>query len=177
MILSLAMFYRNYYVKFYQITLSFNFTSVFNQNKKGNNALKPNIIFYMKLNLIRRENPINRGSAKYYPHVVNEGVAELKDLAKQITKYSSLSSGDVTSTLENMVDAATIFLLMGKGVRLGRLGMLRVSVESDGSNTPGEFHTQQIRRVKLIFTPSVEFKKELEDVSFEVIRENSQSII
>ena len=38
----------------------------------------------MKLELIKRENPQNRDVAKFYPHVVNESVAELKDLAKQI---------------------------------------------------------------------------------------------
>ena len=127
----------------------------------------------MKLELIKRENPINREVVKFYPHVVNEGVAELKDLAKQVTKYSSLSTGDVISVLENMVDAAAIYLLMGKGVRIGRLGMLRISVQSTGADTPEAFNTKMIRRVKLIFTPSVDFKKELEGVSFEVVRDDS----
>ena len=45
-------------------------------------------------------------------------------------------------------------------------------VQSVGTDTPKEFNTKMIRRVKLIFTPSVDFKKELSDVSFEVIRDN-----
>ena len=51
----------------------------------------------MKLQLIKKENPMNRDITKFYPYVVNESVAELKDLAKQVTKYSSLSTESVIS--------------------------------------------------------------------------------
>ncbi len=128
----------------------------------------------MKLQLIKRESPLDRSIAKFYPHVVNDGTVELKDLAKQVTKYSSLSTGDVISVLENMVDAAVLYLLLGKGVRLGRLGMLRVSVQSEGADSPETFNTKMIQRVKLVFTPSVEFKKEMQDISYEVLRNNTQ---
>ena len=117
---------------------------------------------------------MDRSVAKFYPHVVNDGTVELKDLAKQVTKYSSLSTGDVISVLENMVDAAVLYLLLGKGVRLGRLGMLRVSVQSEGADSPETFNTKMIQRVKLVFTPSVEFKKEMQDISYEVLRNNTQ---
>jgi predicted histone-like DNA-binding protein len=100
----------------------------------------------------------------------NEGAVDLYDLAKQITKYSSLSLGDVSNVLENMIDAVSLFLLMGRGVRIGRLGTLRIILKSDGVDTPEEFNCHLINHVKLHFTPSVQLKKQLEDVSYEMIK-------
>jgi len=63
----------------------------------------------MKIKLIQRPNPLDRNqNPKYYAHAENEGVADLYDPAKQITKYSSLSLGDVLNVLENMIDAASL---------------------------------------------------------------------
>jgi len=107
---------------------------------------------------------------KYYALAENEGVADLYELAKQITKYSSLSLGDIVNVLENMVDAASLFLLMGRGVRIGRLGMLRIVLKSEGVDSPENFNYNLIYRVKLLFTPHAQMKKQLKDISYEMIK-------
>jgi len=125
----------------------------------------------MRIKLVQRSNPRDRNQdPKYYAHMENEGVVDLYDLAKQITKYSSLSLGDISNVLENMVDAVSLFLLMGRGVRIGRLGMLRILLKSEGVNVPGDFNYNLINRVKLLFTPSVQLKKQLQDISYEMIK-------
>ena len=126
----------------------------------------------MKVKLIARINPSDRTAPKkFYAHIENNGVAELEDLAKQITKYSSLSHGDILNVLQNLPDAALLFLLEGKAVRLGALGMLRLSLKGKGSDTPESFTYNLIRRIKLIFTPSKLIKQGLAlDITFEIIR-------
>ena len=125
----------------------------------------------MRIKLVQRLNPLNRSqSPKYYAHAENEGVAKLDDLAKQITKYSSLSSGDILSVLENMIDAAALFLQTGRGVQMGRLGMFRIMLKSDGVATPEEFNCNSIRPVKVRFRPNRKFKKELEGIPYEMIK-------
>jgi len=125
----------------------------------------------MKVKLIQRSNPLDKTQApKYYAHMENEGVADLRDLSKQVTKYSSLSVGDISNVLDNLVDAASLFLLMGRGVRLGNLGMLRVVLKSEGADSPAAFNTKMIHSIKLKFTPNVQLKKLLEDTSYEVVR-------
>ena len=109
-------------------------------------------------------------SPKYYALMNNEGVATLYDLAQQITKYSSLSQGDVLNVLENMIDAASLYLATGRAVQVGRLGMFRIVLKSDGVDAPGDFSCKLIHRIKLRFIPNVQFKKQLEDISFEVIK-------
>lgn len=125
----------------------------------------------MRIKLVQRSNPLDKDqNPKYYAQMENEGVADLYSLMKQITKYSSLSLGDVLNVLENMIDAASLFLLMGRGVRVGRLGMLRIILKSEGVDTPEEFNYNLIHRVKLQFTPSVQLKKQLKDISYEMIK-------
>ena len=125
----------------------------------------------MRVKLIQRSNPLDQTQApKYYAHMENEGVVDLRDLSKQMTRYSSLSVGDIKNVLDNLADAASVFLLLGRGVRLGGLGMLRIMLKSEGADTPAEFNTKMIHSVKLKFTPTVEFKKLLDDISYEVIR-------
>ena len=125
----------------------------------------------MRIKLVQRSNPLDRNQApKYYALMENEGTADLYDLANQIVKYSSLSLGDILNVLENMIDAASLFLLMGRGVRIGRLGMLRIMLQSEGVDAPENFNVKLIQNVKLIFRPNKQMKKQLEDISYEMIK-------
>ena len=128
--------------------------------------------FTMKIRLLQRVNPIDRDATpKYYPHIENNGVSGLEDLAMQITKYSSLSYGDILNVLQNLPDAALVFLLEGKSVRLGALGMLRLSSKGEGSDTPKDFNAKFIKRLKVNFTPGKTLKVGLKErATFEIIR-------
>ena len=125
----------------------------------------------MRVKLVQRLNPMDRSqSPKYYAHMENEGVVDLYELAKQITKYSSLSLGDVVNVLENMIDATSLYLLTGRGVKMGRLGTFRILLKSDGVETPEAFNCNSINRVKVRFRPNATFKKQLADISYEMIK-------
>lgn len=125
----------------------------------------------MRFKLIQRPNPMDRNlPPKYYALMENEGVVDLYDLAKQITKYSSLSVGDILNVLENMIDAVTLYLRMGRGVKIGRLGMLRIVLQSGGVDTPDDFTCNLIHRIRLRFIPNIQFKRQLEDISYEEIK-------
>jgi predicted histone-like DNA-binding protein len=121
----------------------------------------------MKYKLIERANPQDRTKVKWYASPVNDGKVTKGDLAKDIVGNSSLSRGDVTSTIENMLDTMPKYLLMGKSISLGEFGTLRLSFTSEGVDKPDEFNVNMISGVKIIFTPSVELKKALEDIKFE----------
>jgi methylmalonyl-CoA mutase cobalamin-binding subunit len=56
---------------------------------------------------------------------------------------------------------------MGKSVNLGEFGTLRISFSSEGVETPDDFNVSKISGVKVVFTPSVELKKALDDLKFE----------
>lgn len=121
----------------------------------------------MKYKLIERANPQDREQKKWYASPVNEGTISKSDLAKEIVGISSLSRGDISNVIENLIDTMPKYLLMGKSINLGEFGTLRVSFSSKGVVALDEFNTNKISGMKVIFTPSVEFKAALERVKFE----------
>jgi predicted histone-like DNA-binding protein len=70
--------------------------------------------------------------------------------------------------IENLLDILPKYLLMGKSVNMGELGTMRVSFGSEGVENEKDFNANRISSVKIIFTPSVELKKQLADIHFEL---------
>jgi predicted histone-like DNA-binding protein len=121
----------------------------------------------MKYKLIWRKNPQDRNSKKLYATPVNDGTVTESDLKKEIVALSSLSKGDVSNVIECVIDVVPKYLLMGKSVRLGDIGTLRMSFSSKGVDSREEFNVGMIEGEKIIFTPSTELKKQLNDIHFE----------
>jgi predicted histone-like DNA-binding protein len=123
----------------------------------------------MKYKLVQRKNPLQpTAPQKYYAAAVNEGSFSLKDFAREIEGRSSLTKGDIENVLENFAAECPTFLMLGYSLPLGALGTFRLSVRSEGVANPNEFTVSHIRGVKVIFTPSVEFKEALDRIHFEL---------
>lgn len=121
----------------------------------------------MKYKLIERANPQDRTSVKWYANPLNDGKITQRDIAKDIVVNSSLSRGDVSNVIENLLDTLPKYLLMGKSVSLGEFGTLRLSFSSEGVINVNDFNPSLISGMKVVFTPGVELKKAIEDIRFE----------
>ena len=121
----------------------------------------------MKYKLIERPNPQNRTQTRWYASPINDGKITKDELAKEIVNVSSLARGDISSTIESLIDTMPKYLLMGKSIQLGEFGTLRISFSSEGVDAPEEFNVSKISELKVVFRASVEFKKALENVKFE----------
>ncbi|OJV32229.1 MAG: DNA-binding protein [Bacteroidales bacterium 36-12] len=121
----------------------------------------------MKYKLVQRANPQDRSKVKFYAQPVNEGRIARRDIASEIVNLSSLSRGDVSNVLESLIDTLPKYLLMGKSVSLDGFGTLRLSFSSEGVEDTKTFNTNMISGVRVVFTPSTEFKAALERISFE----------
>ncbi|MDR2897347.1 MAG: HU family DNA-binding protein [Spirochaetaceae bacterium] len=120
------------------------------------------------LKKIVRPNPINRDIEKWYFTQERSGTVGMKEIAGEIAKRSSLSSGDVQSVLSNLVELLPVFLKIGQSIRLEGFGSFRLSVTSEGTETAEELTFHQVQKVKLVFLPSKELKRSFEDISFEI---------
>jgi predicted histone-like DNA-binding protein len=120
----------------------------------------------MKNKMIKRANPQDRTTEKWYASPVNIGKITKSDMAKEIVNLSSLSRGDVSSVIENLIDIMPKYLLMGKSINLGELGTLRVSFSSEGVENEKEFTTAKIKGTKIVFTPGIELKKQLATIKY-----------
>jgi predicted histone-like DNA-binding protein len=121
----------------------------------------------MKYKLTQRANPQNRTQSKWYATPVSEGKITKAELSKEIVAVSSLSRGDVSNTIESLIDVFPKYLLMPKSISLGDFGTLRISFSSEGVENPEDFNTNMISNVKIIFTPSVELKQQIANIRFE----------
>ncbi|GAB6393748.1 MAG: DsbA family protein/DNA-binding protein [Bacteroidales bacterium] len=123
----------------------------------------------MKYRLLQRKNPQQpTAPQKYYASAVNEGPFSLKEFAREIEGRSSLTRGDIENVLDNFVAECPTFLMLGYSLPLGDLGTLRLSLQSDGVAEPKDFNVSHIRKVNVVFTPSVEFKEALKRIHLEL---------
>jgi predicted histone-like DNA-binding protein len=121
----------------------------------------------MKYKMTKRTNPQDLTKSKLYATPVNNGKITQKNIAADIVNFSSLSRGDVTSVIENLIDTIPKYLLMGKSVKLGELGTFRISFSSTGVDNEAEFTTDKISNVKVLFLPSPELRASLNGIKFE----------
>jgi predicted histone-like DNA-binding protein len=122
----------------------------------------------MKYRVIQRGNPLNPPEPKkQYASAVNAGKFTIKDFAREIAGRSSLTRGDIENVLNNFIDELPTFLKLGLSVKLGDFGTLRLNLVSEGVEEDKDFTAANIKGVKVIFTPGVELKESLKDVSFE----------
>jgi predicted histone-like DNA-binding protein len=122
----------------------------------------------VKLKKIQRKNPQNVALTKWYLTQEKAGTVGMTEIAKEIEGRSALSLGDVQSALSNLVEMLPIFLRLGQTIKLEGFGSFRISVTSEGTATADELNAHHVKGVKLVFLPSRELKRGLEDISFEI---------
>lgn len=122
----------------------------------------------MKFKLIERGIPGNSSTPKkWYASPVKSGSVNQKSLAREIAGRSSLTSGDVANVIQNLLELLPANLIEGNSVQLGDFGSFRISFSSAGADTQETFSTDSIRGMKILFTPSPDFKRALSEIKFE----------
>lgn len=122
----------------------------------------------MKYKLIQKGKPGDSDAPKkWYATPIKNGTITQKNLAQQISGRSSLTSGDVNNVIQNLLELLPQELIKGNSVQLSDFGTFRLSFSSDGVDTEKDFTKDKIKGVKILFTPSNDFKKTLSDMKLE----------
>jgi len=122
----------------------------------------------MKYKLIERGNPADPAAPKkwYASPIISEKVS-LKTISKEISSRSSLTAGDISNVLSNLLDEMPKYLIGGNSIKLGDFGTFRLSFSSEGAETIDDFSASKIRGMKIVFTPGKDLKNQLNDIHFE----------
>ncbi|SCD19807.1 DNA-binding protein [Proteiniphilum saccharofermentans] len=122
----------------------------------------------MKYKLIQKPNPLEpKVQRKWYASPVKVGTVNNYQLSKDIAARSPLTRSVVMNVIEKMGDEIPRYLTKGYSVNLSDLGTLRLSLSSEGVDTPEKFSKENIENVRIIFTPSPELKRTLLNVQYE----------
>jgi len=125
----------------------------------------------MKYKLVQKANPLEPDTErKWYASPVKAGTINNYQLSKGIASKSFLARGAVINVIENIVDEIPRYLIEGYSVNLNNFGTLRLSLSSEGVENPGEFTPDNIKNMRVVFTPSPELKKTLQSIQFEEIK-------
>jgi predicted histone-like DNA-binding protein len=122
----------------------------------------------IKFRAVQRAQPgvTGGGAKKYYAVPVMNGEWDIERLTRAIEKICTVSGADIRAVLYALVDVSTEGIDDGAIIRLGDLGSMRVTLGSEGRNTPDEVDASCIKKAGIIFTPGKRIKKTLDDVKY-----------
>lgn len=117
-----------------------------------------------------RKNPQDlEAQEKFYAIPVHGNVIGLEKLSKRAAAKSSLTKGDCYNVIDNFMDSIMEYLEEGYRVQLGGVGTFRMSLKSEGAETPEELTSANIKRSRIVFTPGVELKRMLREVKYKKV--------
>ena len=106
------------------------------------------------------------GVKKYYASPVSGQEVSLESLTKAIERSSTVSGADIRAVLYAMVEEAVTGLEDGRIIRLGDLGSLRITLNSEGKDTPEEVTASSVKKTSVIFTPGKKLRDLFNTVKF-----------
>lgn len=124
----------------------------------------------VKFKVVQRAKPgEEKENGKYYAQATISGEVTLDTLARRIAKTSMAARGDVLGVLTSLVDEIIESLEEGNTVRLGELGCVRIGLSSEGSEHPEDVSANNVRKGRIIYTPSVLLKDRVARISFRAL--------
>ncbi|MDR1345354.1 MAG: DNA-binding protein [Bacteroidales bacterium] len=106
------------------------------------------------------------GVKKYYATPVHGKEITLDGLTKAIEKTSTVNGADIRAVLYAMVEEAVLGLSEGRIIRLGDLGSLRITLSSEGKETPEAVTGSAVKKAGVIFTPGSKLQEMLKVAKF-----------
>ena len=103
---------------------------------------------------------------KFYPVKQKQETLSIRDLAKRISRESTVSMMDTTAVLEGFLQVIPNELTMGRIVKLGDFGTFRTTLSGEGVAEESEFTVSKIKKLNIRFRPAREFKDLLANVKY-----------
>ena len=117
----------------------------------------------IKIKSVERGQPgvAGGGVKKFYASPVHDREISLDGLTKAIEKTSTVNGADIRAVLYAMVEEAVVGLSDGRIIRLGDLGSIRITLSSEGKNTPEEVTANSVKKAGVIFTHGAKLQEML----------------
>ena len=122
----------------------------------------------VKYRIVKQSAPGVKGGGqyKYYARACERSKINLDGLAEKLEKRSSLSRGDIVSTLVGLVDLIPDLLLQNNTIELGELGIFSLNLKSDGAQEPRTDGYRLIKGAEISFRPSPKMKQAIKNPDY-----------
>ncbi|MGB3849910.1 MAG: HU family DNA-binding protein [Tunicatimonas sp.] len=118
-------------------------------------------------NVVSKHNPQQpKAAKKFYAVAQSTGEAGFRQMAKEIAEITTVSVPDAVAVLESLVMIIPRHIEKGEIIRLGELGSLRLTVNSEGSDTAEEVNASKIKKANYRFTPGDELQQTLKILKY-----------
>ena len=129
------------------------------------------ILYVMAIKYIRVKRNVRVGynpGEKYMATIKRDSTIDLKRIYEDMTDLSSLSRGDIKSSVDNLLLVMIKYLCNGSTVNLGEFGIFTPFLSAEACDTLEEVTADTIRKVNIRFRPSKELILKLEQTSKEL---------
>lgn len=114
----------------------------------------------MKYKIVEKKKPGTQ-DFKYYGVVVLGEPVGIRAIVKEIEEKCTLTQPDILAVLSALESAIAAKLRNGQAVRFGTLGSFRPTISSNGAASAPTWAVNMIKRVRAVFTPSAQLKRDL----------------
>lgn len=95
---------------------------------------------------------------------------EFDDMARLIAERTTLTEHEVQFALGELQDIIVENIRLGRGVKLDKLGSIHPSLSSKAVDSLKEINLSTVKKLRLIYKPSVRIKKALKEVKMSIDR-------
>lgn len=125
-------------------------------------------------NVIAKPNPQNREEPmKYYAVAQSNGEVNFRALAKEIAEITTVSLPDAVAALESLVMIIPRHIEKGEIVRLGELGSIRLTINSEGCDAEEEVNATKIKKANYRFKAGAELQNTLKILKYKKVKKEN----
>lgn len=114
----------------------------------------------MQYKIVEKKKPGTQ-DFKFYGTVVLGEPVGIRAIVKEIEEKCTLTQPDILAVLSALESAIAAKLRNGQAVRFGTLGSFRPTISSAGAGSAATWAVNMIKRVRAVFTPSAQLKRDL----------------
>ena len=115
----------------------------------------------IKYHVVERGEPgvTGGGTTKFYASLTDRETIDVKKLAYDIAKMSTVTAIDTRAVIESLIQLIPEYLKEGRQINLGEFGSFYLSAKSQGEATADDVTSSSITKLNVRFRPSARFKE------------------
>lgn len=124
----------------------------------------------LKIKAVSRKNPQDpTAPPAWYANAVSSGKVGIDELAEGIANASTMSRADIYGVIVALVDEVVTRLADGKLVEMGKLGTLRMTVNSEGTDAESKVSASLVKKINVRYRAGSDIKTKVQSIKLEKV--------